>query len=277
MQDISDLDEAAAFDNEDTKGSVFSDSYSAADRDFLAMPPQRVLELRASCPMPGKRNAVVAVIEYPQFSVPKAKVKERKVLVHVVNDPDYVPGMQAKTAATSSSSISTSLQPALLSQITVQPFVRKAFPRFIRPRSLIAGASCKLLLRTCFRVGEAFRISVQAEMDKQDIIMELYAKVLFSERTSANQWKQSFQFGDIFTDKSPTLNGVYEKFRNVGLWDHETKQLIGDSGQGKIVRVIGKMTRTGRNNNSRDWMFNIDSIWESDKDDVQYVREIVEA
>lgn len=68
-----------------------------------------------------------------------------------------------------------------------KPIVRSAFPAAVRDRSPVIGLSSNTVLKTCFRVGEAINQSCQAVKTGNAILIELYARVLVSERDSTQQ------------------------------------------------------------------------------------------
>ncbi len=154
---------------------------------------------------------------------------------------------------------------------TPKPFVRPPFPKRIRDRSPVSGLSAKTLLRTCFRVGEALNAGSAAARNGQDVLVELYARVNFSYR-EAEGWKQHFQFSDLFHDRPPFLNGVYEKWRGVGLWDYDSSLFLGNDAKGRMCRCVGRIKRDDKTN---AWILVVLNIWAAVWDDVAFVRGIV--
>ena len=88
------------------------------------------------------------------------------------------------------------------------PFVRSPFPALIRDRSPILGLTNRVVLRTCFRMGEALNAASLASRQGTDAIIELYARAVDSSRQG---FKQFFTFADLFTENPPYLKGVYGK------------------------------------------------------------------
>ncbi|KAI9769076.1 MAG: hypothetical protein M1840_004427 [Geoglossum simile] len=148
-----------------------------------------------------------------------------------------------------------------------KPFVRPLFPKQVQDRSPIVGLSSKAFLRTCFRVGEALRAGSYAGHWGQDAIIELYARVVFSSR---DEWKQHFQFADLFHDRPPLLTGTYEIFHGVDLWERDSGRFLTEDGKDKMCRCIGRMKRVGGN-----WKLVVLNIWEATWDDVSWVKGIV--
>ena len=62
-------------------------------------------------------------------------------------------------------------------KFAVQPIARPPFPQKVRDRSPIIGVSSDMLLRTCFRTGEALNVGSQAVRMGHTVFIELYARV----------------------------------------------------------------------------------------------------
>ncbi|KAL8911729.1 MAG: hypothetical protein Q9171_003121 [Xanthocarpia ochracea] len=148
---------------------------------------------------------------------------------------------------------------------TAIPFIRPVFPNPVRDRSPIHGLSSRTLLRTCFRIGEALNAGSTALRTRTDAVMELYARVSYSDRP-AGSVKQYFQLADIFSpDKPPFLKGTYGLWKGVGIWDLDSKVFLGSEGKGKMARVVG---RIGREEKTRGLEMTVLSVWEVDWEDV---------
>ncbi|KAF2624555.1 hypothetical protein BU25DRAFT_413448 [Macroventuria anomochaeta] len=147
-----------------------------------------------------------------------------------------------------------------------KPIVRPAFPAAVRDRSPIIGLSPNTLLRTCFRVGEAINQSCQATKTGNHILIELYARVLNSDRDDI---QQRFTFCDLFHAKLPYIQATYAAaiWKTVQLFEYDSARLLS---QGRICRCIGTMKRNGK-----DWVMTVLNIWEATWDDVQWVEGIV--
>ncbi|KAL8771848.1 MAG: hypothetical protein Q9209_002786 [Squamulea sp. 1 TL-2023] len=151
------------------------------------------------------------------------------------------------------------------------PFIRPVFPKPIRDRSPVLGLSSKTVLRTCFRIGEALNAGSTALRTRTDAVIELYARVTFSERP-AGSVKQLFHFADIFSpDKPPFLKGTYGLWKGVPLWDADSKAFLGEDGKGKMCRVVG---RIGREERTRGLEMTVLSVWQADWEDVGIVKGI---
>ncbi|KAL8850761.1 MAG: hypothetical protein Q9221_004329 [Calogaya cf. arnoldii] len=145
------------------------------------------------------------------------------------------------------------------------PFIRPVFPDPIRDRSPVLGLSSRTFLRTCFRIGEALNAGSTALRTRKDVVIELYARVNYSERPDRSV-KQHFHFADIFApEKPPFLKGTYGLWKGVGLWDLDSKVFLGEKGKGKMARVVG---RIGREEKTRGLEMTVLSIWEVDWEDV---------
>jgi hypothetical protein len=147
-----------------------------------------------------------------------------------------------------------------------KPIARPPFPTAVRDRSPIIGMSSNTVLRTCFRVGEAISQSCHAANVGNNILIELYAKVLNSER---DDLQQRFTFCDLFHAKPPYIQANYAAsiWKSVQLFEYDSSRLMQ---QGRICRCIGTMKRNGK-----DWVMTVLNIWEATWDDVQWVEGIV--
>ena len=155
------------------------------------------------------------------------------------------------------------------------PFMRPPFPKAVRDRSPILGFTNRTVLRICFRIGEALNAAAVALRKNLDSIIELYARVVSSSREASGGYKQFFQFGDLFTDKPPYLGGTYTFWKGVGLWDSDSKELVGEQGRGKMARVLGRIKKKepGQGQGPGVEMVVL-SIWEVDWEDVGVAKGI---
>lgn len=152
------------------------------------------------------------------------------------------------------------------------PFVRPPFTKLIRDRSPIVGLSCRMVLRICFRLGEALNAAAIASRSNVDTIIELYANVVASKREMGS-FKQTFTFADIFMhERPPFLHGTYALWRGVELWDHDSRAFLGENNGGKMARVIG---RINRNEEKTGWIMAIMNIWQVDWEDIGIAKGIV--
>ncbi|KAF3053600.1 hypothetical protein E8E11_003859 [Didymella keratinophila] len=147
-----------------------------------------------------------------------------------------------------------------------KPIVRAPFPTAVRDRSPIIGMSSNTVLRSCFRVGEAISQSCHAVKAGSNILIELYARVLNSER---DDLQQRFTFCDLFHAKPPYISATYAAaiWKSVQLFEYDSARLMQ---QGRICRCIGTMERNGK-----DWTMTVLNIWEAAWDDVRWVEGIV--
>ena len=152
------------------------------------------------------------------------------------------------------------------------PFTRPPFPKPIRDRSPILGLTNQTVLRTCFRIGEALNAAAVASRSNADAMIELFARIVLSEREANNGYKQFFQFGDLFTDKPPYLNGTYSLWKGIGLWDVDSRVFIGEKGRGKMARVMGRIKKCESGSGCEMVVL---SIWEVDWEDVEVAKGIV--
>jgi len=122
------------------------------------------------------------------------------------------------------------------------PIARPPFPAPVPDRSPIMGVSASNCLRTCFRIGEALNEGCQAARCNKNVILELYAKVDSSWRESAGG-KQHFLFSDLFHDRSPRIEGIYDRWKENDLWAHDSSQFLSAKKGKRLCRCIGKMKR----------------------------------
>lgn len=155
------------------------------------------------------------------------------------------------------------------------PFMRPPFPKAVRDHSPILGFTNRTVLRICFRIGEALNAAAVASRENLDSIIELYTRVVSSSREASGGYKQFFQFGDLFTDKPPYLGGTYTFWKGVGLWDNDSKELVGEQGRGKMARVLGRIKKKepGQGQGPGVEMVVL-SIWEVDWEDVGVAKGI---
>jgi hypothetical protein len=147
-----------------------------------------------------------------------------------------------------------------------KPIVRPPFPTTVRDRSPIIGLTSISMLRTCFRIGEVINQAHQASKSGKQIMFELYARILDSERSDS---KQQFTFCDLFHAKPPYIKGVYDAalWKSVQLFKYDSARLLQ---QGRVCRCMGKMQREGK-----EWAMTVLNIWEATWDDVRWVEGIV--
>ncbi|CAO2647632.1 Nn.00g085540.m01.CDS01 [Neocucurbitaria sp. VM-36] len=147
-----------------------------------------------------------------------------------------------------------------------KPFARSPFPDPVRDRSPIIGLSSSTRLRTCFRIGEAVNQSYQALKSGKHITIELYARVLDSNRVDT---KQNFTFCDLFHAKPPYIKAVYEAiiWKPVQLFEYDSRRLLQE---GRICRCIGTMKQDGK-----AWVMTVLNIWEATLEDIKWVEGII--
>ncbi|SMQ49880.1 unnamed protein product [Zymoseptoria tritici ST99CH_3D7] len=156
-----------------------------------------------------------------------------------------------------------------VAETTVKPIVREPFPNAILDRSPVHGASKSVVLRTCFRVGEAISAGCQSVRTGNNTIIELYARVTSSWREPAPGRKQHFVFKDLYHDRQPHLEGTFELWGQAPLWDLDSKPLLLADTQGTMCRVIARMRRDGQK-----WRLEVLSIWEASWEDIDFVAGI---
>jgi hypothetical protein len=152
------------------------------------------------------------------------------------------------------------------SATTQKPIARPPFPEAVRDRSPIIGLSSNSLLRTCFRIGEVINQSSQASKSGKHIMIEMYARILGSERTGT---EQQFTFCDLFHAKPPYIKGFYSAamWKSVQLFEYDSRRLLQ---QGRMCRCIGTMKRE-----QKVWTMTVLNIWEATWEDIKWVEGIV--
>jgi hypothetical protein len=189
----------------------------------------------------------------------------------------------------------------------IKPFVRPPFPAEVQPRPVVEGLSSSMLVKTCFRIGEAIKVAIVTNNNyhkSTDVLVELYgrpltplprrprekkthiavtnqreniiARVSFSERIEN---RQNFQFLDLFHDRPPFLSGVFEFWKRCELWDADSAAFLGPMAAAthkpKISRIIGRMKRRDGNYWGTGFYMQILSIWEADWDDVLNLKRVI--
>ncbi|OHW99072.1 hypothetical protein CSPAE12_02273 [Colletotrichum incanum] len=121
------------------------------------------------------------------------------------------------------------------------PIVKPPFPPKMRDRSVVVGLSSATMMRTCFRIGELLNAHAKCTREKQDVALELFARVNYSNReTSAKV--QHFQLRDLFTDKQPFLSGAFRGWKLNGPVDHHSSAFLGPNGKNKLCRCVCKLS-----------------------------------
>ena len=188
----------------------------------------------------------------PKIYTPK---KMSQIPVSITDDPHVVPANPNDNAI---------------------PFIRPPFPKAVRDRSPILGLNNRTVLRVCFRIGEALNAAAKASRTNVDAVIELYARVASSSREASGGYKQFFQFVDLFTDKPPYLSGTYTFWKDVALWNNDSKELVGEPGGGKMVRVLGRIKRKQPVHVQGSGVeMAVLSIWEANWEDIGVAKGVV--
>ncbi|PVI02874.1 hypothetical protein DM02DRAFT_612679 [Periconia macrospinosa] len=153
-------------------------------------------------------------------------------------------------------------------EVDRKPIVRFPFPPPVCNRSPIIGLSPALLLRTCFRIGEAINQASHATKNRQRVMFELYARIMDSHR---DEEKQDFIFCDLFHEKPPHLRGIYSAaiWKDVDLYRYDGGRLLTKD---RMCRCIGEIKRDGK-----EWVMTVSNIWEATWEDIEWVEGIVNA
>jgi hypothetical protein len=151
-----------------------------------------------------------------------------------------------------------------------KPIVRPSFPSSVRDRSPVIGISSSTVLRTCFRIGEAINVGSRALRENKDIIIELFARVEWSNRESDGV-KQHFQLVDLYHDRPPFLNAIYDLWNDCALWEHDSSVFLERTDQMMICRCIGRMKK----DEERKLVFHMLNVWKASWKNVDFTKGIV--
>ncbi|KAF5501885.1 Meiotically up-regulated gene 37 protein [Colletotrichum aenigma] len=152
------------------------------------------------------------------------------------------------------------------------PITRPPFPKKTRDRSVVVGLSTTIILRTCFRIGELLNAHTKCARDKQEVVMELFARIRNSSRESTSK-TQHFELKDLFTDRKPFLYGTFKEWKSGGLVDSQTQALVGRDWKDKLCRCICKLVEDKKSPIGRSAQ--ILSISETTWDDAHFALRIV--
>lgn len=202
-------------------------------------------------------------------------------------------GTVAADASSSEFDVSTSCESALcqatddIEPIYHQPFARSDFPLPIE-RASIPGISSGIVLRVCFRIGEALRAAAICKASQQIALIELFAQVTNTYRTPGTT-KQHFQFCDLFHDRPPFLNGVLANYKGSEGQQAQCDNLLEACRSSEAQRAefdallevpqVQRMTRClcrlERSSNNTSWLAHILNIRSTDWKEVEYVKTTV--
>ncbi|KAJ5051888.1 uncharacterized protein L3040_001651 [Drepanopeziza brunnea f. sp. 'multigermtubi'] len=155
----------------------------------------------------------------------------------------------------------------------LKPFARPAFPDTVADRCPITGVSPQSILRVCFRVGEMFKEGARCDALKQDVVIELFAKVTFSSREQGTT-KQHFQFADLWHDRPPFPNGILPNYKGTELAESESRVFV-DAGKHMMARCIGRLKRDKKM--VTGWLLDIINIRPTDWEEIKWTKRIVSA
>ncbi|KAF2680879.1 hypothetical protein K458DRAFT_421220 [Lentithecium fluviatile CBS 122367] len=215
---------------------------------------------------------------YASFQVQPARpseqpaIKNRSHATESIVHPEVAPPSSSRSLSRKFVSPVTQKTKAIIQKSVAgpkddrKPIVRPPFPAPVRDRSPIIGLSSSLLLRTCFRIGEAINQACHAAKHGQKVMFELYARVLNSQRSEV---RQDFVFRDLFHDKPPYIKGVYDAaiWKSVQLYDYDSGRLLTEH---RMCRCVGTIKRDGK-----EWVMVVLNAWEAKWEDVAWVEGIV--
>ncbi|EFQ36185.1 uncharacterized protein GLRG_11326 [Colletotrichum graminicola M1.001] len=152
------------------------------------------------------------------------------------------------------------------------PIIRPPVPPKMRDRSVVVGLSSTTMMRTCFRIGELLNAHAKCTRDKQDVVLELFARVRYSIRETTTR-VQHFDLRDLFTDRQPFLSGTFREWKLNSSLDHDSRSFLGLSGQNKLCRCVCKLSNARETTIGRSAM--ILSIRETTWDEIFWALRIV--
>ena len=163
----------------------------------------------------------------------------------------------------------------------IPSFARPEFPASIQDRSPLLNITSALILKTCFRIGEAINIGTHyarqtPTFTSDGILIEFFAKVVSSTRPACHSGsRQDFVFADLWAKKGPNLHGEWIGWKGSKIFEADAKALLthddlDDDNERTMCRVVGRMKRE-----NKEWRFAVLSAWRCDWDDVEYARGIV--
>ncbi|GKT44231.1 uncharacterized protein ColSpa_04412 [Colletotrichum spaethianum] len=155
---------------------------------------------------------------------------------------------------------------------TPAPIIRPPFPSKMRDRSVIVGLSSVKMMRTCFRIGELLNAHAKCAREKQDVVLELFARVNYSNRETSAKL-QHFQLRDLFTDREPYLSGALRGWKLHGSVDYQSRTFLGPAGKNKLCRCICKLSEDKKTAIGRSAM--VLSIRETNWDEVHWTLRLV--
>ncbi|OHF00208.1 hypothetical protein CORC01_04397 [Colletotrichum orchidophilum] len=182
------------------------------------------------------------------------------------NAADVSPDHNAK------SSVESKPKEAAKAPSSLAPFVRPPFPAKTRDRSVVFGLSSAMMMRTCFRIGELLNAHAKCNREKQDVILELFAKVVYANRENMAK-VQHFQLQDLFTGRQPFLSGAFKGWKSGGPMDDQIKVFLGPDGKNKLCRCVCKLSDDKKATTRRS--ATILSIRETTWDEIQWAMRIV--
>jgi hypothetical protein len=156
----------------------------------------------------------------------------------------------------------------------LKPFARPGFPSKVLDRSPITGVSSNIILRTCFRIGEALREGALCEGLGQHAVIELFARVMDSSQDMIPS-KLYFEFSDLFHDRPPFIRGTLENNKISSLQETESRMLLGVNGTAPLIRCLGRLKRVIAG--PPGWMLYIINIRPTDWEEVRWTTQIAGA
>lgn len=168
------------------------------------------------------------------------------------------------------------------------PIRGSADPSLVREFSPVPGLSSSTIVLVCFRTAVTRAAGCSAARSPvRDVIIELFARVRSSSRSlipvcdhtttgpreATVRHVQNFELLDLYDDAEAPLKATHERWHGSDLGDEDTRPFLEaqESPAGPILcRALGRVVRE-----RKGWVFELISIWQTEWEDVEWVRGIV--
>lgn len=151
------------------------------------------------------------------------------------------------------------------------PIVRKPFPARAADRSPILGLSPAMVIRTCFRIGEALNTGCDAARRNENVILELFARLESTVHNIENGRGREFVFADLYHFRPPKLTGTQNPSKDDEMWDQADREILqGSSGVSLVCRCLCRMRRI-----KNAWQLEVIHVRPSTWDEIDRTRIVV--
>lgn len=151
------------------------------------------------------------------------------------------------------------------------PIVRKPLPELVSDRSPVFGLLPALVVRTCFRIGEALNIGCDAARNNKNVVLELFARLESTDRSFDGGRGRAFTLGDLYHFRPPKIMAVQIPCKEDALWDQFDVEILQDMQNASLIcRCLGRMKRQ-----KNAWQFELAFIKPSTWQEIERTREVV--